>query len=127
MYYLSADKTTSSLAYFTFNAHNVSFLKPDVARKNFRYRSYHIAKLIRKIPEKYEDKKLSESQGNFRRRRSRVDHVFIMEQIQNNSYKQNLGLRTLFINFKQTYDSISKEMLHAALMRLGYPRKIITS
>lgn len=56
--------------------------------------------------EKLTENSIGDYQCGFRSNRSNIDQVFIIKQIQDNSYEHNLPLHIMFIDFKQAYDSV---------------------
>lgn len=83
-----------------------------------------LAKIIRNRLEKYHNEKVGEYQGGFKAGRSTIDQIFIMKQIQQNTYEQNLSLHCLFVDYRQAYDSINRKMLSWALRKLEVPEKL---
>lgn len=85
----------------------------------------YLKKTIRKRLKRYEEETVGEYQGGFRSGRSTTDQIFTLQTLQNNSWDRNLPLYILFIDFKQAYDSITREKLYEALGKLRIPNKLI--
>ena len=56
---------------------------------------------------------LSQERNGFRRNRSTTDNIFIMRQILEKCYECNIEMHVLFIDFKQSFDSVDRQKDHA--------------
>lgn len=83
-----------------------------------------LANILKGRLNEYHQNIVGEYQGGFKKGRSTVDQIFIMKQIMHSSYEQNLSLHMLFIDYKQAYDSVQREMLLKAMKYLQIPRKL---
>lgn len=54
-----------------------------------------------------------------------ADHIFSVRQMLEKTFKHNVALYHLFIDFKQSYDSINREKMYKSLRNLGIPRKLV--
>lgn len=68
---------------------------------------------------------IGQYQCGFRKNRSVMDQVFVLKQIIDNSIDQNLPLHILFIDFKQAFDSITREVVYKSLKNIQVKEKII--
>jgi len=50
---------------------------------------------------------VSQEQNGFRRNRSTADNILIMRQISEKCYEYNIEMHVLFIDFKQSFDSLT--------------------
>ena len=72
----------------------------------------------------YAEDLLSQEQNGFRRNRSTVDNIFIMQQVLEKCYDYNIGMHVLFIDFKQAFDSVDRQKTIQILEELRIPNKI---
>ena len=63
-------------------------------------------------------------QCGFRRRRSTTDHIFCIPQILEKKWELNETVHQLFMDFKETYDSVRSEVLYNILVVFGIPMKL---
>ena len=54
-----------------------------------------------------------------------TDHIFYICQILEKKCEYNEAVHQLFINFKKTYDSVSREVLYNILIEFGIPKKLV--
>ncbi|XP_016657354.1 uncharacterized protein LOC107882852 [Acyrthosiphon pisum] len=80
--------------------------------------------LLRRL-EIYAEDTLTEYQTGFRRRKSTMDHIFTIRQVMEKFYEYNKDLHILFVDFKQTYDSIDRDQLWITPTNFGIPRKLV--
>jgi hypothetical protein len=78
--------------------------------------------LSRVIP--YADEITGDHQCRFRRNISTTDQTFYIRQILENKWGYNGTVHQLFIDFKDAYDSVRKEVLYNILTEFGIPRKL---
>lgn len=64
-------------------------------------------------------------QSGFTRGRSTTDHIFALRIVMEKYYEFNIDLHMLFVDFRQAYDSINREVLWQALDELLIPGKYI--
>ena len=67
-----------------------------------------------------------ESQCGFRANRGTTDTVFVLRQIQEKCWEQNMGLFVAFIELTKDFDTVSREGLWKILAHLGCPPKFLT-
>lgn len=79
--------------------------------------------LNRLIP--YEKDIVGEYQAGFTKGKSTLDQIHIAEQLMEKSYEFNQDLFILFIDYKQAYDSITRESLLAVMLKFGIPEKMV--
>lgn len=68
---------------------------------------------------------LGEYQSGFRSDRSTTDHIFSLRLTLEKAYEYDIDLYHLFIDFKQAYDSVDRNKLLKALLKLGIPKKLV--
>jgi len=66
--------------------------------------------------EKYATDIIGEYQSGFIRGKSTTNHIFTIRQIMEKYYEYNNELHTIFVDFKQAYNSINRDQLWIALM-----------
>jgi len=64
-------------------------------------------------------------QCGFRRNRSTIDHIFCIRQIVEKKWEYNEEVHHLFIDFKEAYDSVRREVLYKILIEFGIPRNLV--
>ena len=64
---------------------------------------------------------LPESQCGFRRHRGCADAIFSVRQLVEKSYEHRSKLFCVFVDLRKAYDSVPREALWQALLRLGVP------
>jgi hypothetical protein len=57
--------------------------------------------------------------------RSTTDKIFCIHQILEKNWEYNETVQQLFIEFKEGYDSIRREVTHNILVEFGIPMKLI--
>jgi hypothetical protein len=70
----------------------------------------------------YAEEILGEYQCGFRANRSTTDHIFTIRQTQEKAYEYNIHPHNLFLDFKQTFDSVNRDRMLNGLMILGIPK-----
>ena len=63
--------------------------------------------------------------GGFRTGRSTTDQLFIIRQIMEKAWEYNISIHQLFVDFKQAYDSIRRNIIFNIMEEFGIPRKLI--
>ena len=76
--------------------------------------------LSRLIP--YAEEVIGDHQCGFQRNRSTTDHIFCIRQILEKKWEFNEAVHQFFIDFKKTYNSVRREVLHNILIAFGFPR-----
>jgi hypothetical protein len=61
----------------------------------------------------------------FRRNRSTTDLIFCIRQILEKKWEYNESVHQLFIDFKEAYDSVRREVLYNILIEFGVPMKLV--
>src|ERR1700761_1702839 len=64
-------------------------------------------------------------QCGFRNGRSTTDQLFIIRQIMEKAWEHNISIHHLFVDFKQAYDSIIRNVLFGIMEEFGIPSKLI--
>jgi exonuclease III len=64
-------------------------------------------------------------QAGFTEGRSTTDQIFCLRQIIQKAHEMNMEVLNLFIDFKQAYDSIIREVLWKEMARFRFPVKLI--
>ncbi|CAH1721690.1 unnamed protein product [Aphis gossypii] len=73
----------------------------------------------------YTDEIVGDYQSGFRKNKSTTDHIFVLRQVMERSYEYAKDLHMVFIDYKQAYDSIDREILWKILKNFGLPTKLI--
>ena len=68
---------------------------------------------------------LSHEQNGFRRNRLTTHNIFIMRQILEKCYEYNIEMPVLFIDFKQSFDSVDRQKIIQILQELRIPNKFV--
>lgn len=68
---------------------------------------------------------IGEYQCGFRPGRSVVDQLFVLREIQAESYEHKLSTHLLFIDFKQAYDRVNRRCLFQAMEELNITKKLV--
>jgi hypothetical protein len=76
--------------------------------------------LARQTP--YADEIIGDHQCGFWHNRSMTDQIFYIWQILEKKWEYNGTVYQLFIDFKKTHDSVSREVLYNNLTEFGIPR-----
>jgi len=56
---------------------------------------------------------------------STIDHIFCIRQILEKKWEYNEEVHQIFIDFKQAYDSVRREVLYKILIEFGIPKKLV--
>ncbi len=81
--------------------------------------------ILNRINDKITPNILPETQCGFRNNRSTMDMVFSLRQIQVKSKEQNTELYTVFIDFTNAFNTVSREELWKVLKNFGCTEKVI--
>jgi hypothetical protein len=73
----------------------------------------------------YAEEIIGDHQCGFRRNRSTTGHIFSIRQILEKKWEYNEAVGQLFIDFKQAYDSVRREVLYNILIEFGIPMKLV--
>jgi hypothetical protein len=73
----------------------------------------------------YADEIIGDHQRIFRRHRSTTDQIFHIRQILEKKWKYNGTVHKLFIDFKEAYYSVRREVLKNILVEFGIPSKLV--
>ena len=68
---------------------------------------------------------IGDYQCGFMSGKSTIDHIFTVKQLVEKHYEFDNDLHLLFIDYKQAYDSINREVLWDTLITFGIPAKIV--
>jgi hypothetical protein len=71
----------------------------------------------------YAEEIMGEYQGGFQRERSTVDQIFMMRQIMEKCWEQNIDVYYLFIDFQSAYDTIWRKEIWSEMHKSGFPKK----
>ncbi|KAJ4445892.1 hypothetical protein ANN_12578 [Periplaneta americana] len=82
-----------------------------------------IAKGRRLTP--YVDEIIGDHQCGFRRNRSTIDQIFCIRQILEKKWENKGTVHQLFIDLKNAYDSVKREVLYNILIEFGIPKKLV--
>jgi hypothetical protein len=61
----------------------------------------------------------------FRHNKSTIDHIFCIYQILGKKWEYNEAVHQLFIDFKEAYDSVGREVLYNILIEFGILMKLV--
>ena len=73
----------------------------------------------------YSEEIIGDYQCGFRNGRSTTDQLFIIRQIMEKAWEHNISIHQLFVDFKQAYDSIIRNVLFGIMEEFGIPSKLI--
>jgi len=73
----------------------------------------------------YAEEVIGDHQCGFRRKGSTTDNIFCIRQILEKKWEYNEAVHQLFIDFKQAYDSVRREVLYNILIEFGIPKKMV--
>jgi hypothetical protein len=73
----------------------------------------------------YADEIMGDHQCGFGHNRSTTDQIFYIRQILEKKWEYNGTVHQLFIDFKNAYDSVRREVLYNILIEFGIPRKLV--
>jgi hypothetical protein len=68
---------------------------------------------------------IGDHQCEFRCNKSTTDQIFYIRQILEKKWEYNGTVHQLFIDFKEAYDSIKREVLYNILVEFGIPKKLV--
>lgn len=71
------------------------------------------------------ERELGQYQCGFRKYRSTIDQILTLKQVVNNGIEQNLTLLAIFIDSKQTYDTVIREKVFKAMSDMGINGNLI--
>jgi hypothetical protein len=54
-----------------------------------------------------------------------IDHIFCVHQILEEKWEYSETIHQLFIDVKEAYDSVRREVLYNILMEIGIPMKLV--
>ena len=84
-----------------------------------------LAKILLARLQQVASKILPESQSGFRARRSTIDPIFTLRQLQEKSIEQQRPLYMVFIDFTKAFDTIDRELLWKLLEHYGCPDIVV--
>jgi hypothetical protein len=87
------------------------------------YKNVSYILLSRLIP--YAEEIMGDHQCGFRRNRSTTDHMFCIRQIVEKKWEYNEAVHQFFIDFKNAYDSVRREVLCNILIEFGILMKLV--
>jgi hypothetical protein len=68
---------------------------------------------------------IGDHQCGLRRNRSTTDQIFYIRQILEKKWEYNGTVHQLFIDIKEAYNSIKREVLYNILLEFGVPKKLV--
>jgi Reverse transcriptase (RNA-dependent DNA polymerase)/Endonuclease/Exonuclease/phosphatase family len=84
-----------------------------------------LTSLILKRLKEYGEREIGEYQNGFRTGRSTVDAIHTLTQVIEKCYERDIDLHVIFIDFKQAFDSLKRNIMIKDAKRLGVPAKLI--
>lgn len=84
------------------------------------------ARIILVRLQKLAERVYPESQCGFRAERSTIDMIFSLRQLQEKAREQNMPLYVAFIDLTKAFDTVSREGLYMALLKIGCPPKLLS-
>jgi hypothetical protein len=85
-----------------------------------------LSKILAKRLNPYTEEILGDYQRGFRRDRSTTDQIFVLKNILEKCYEYNITLHQLFIDFKQAYDSVTRNYLYSIKRQFQILKKLIS-
>ena len=73
----------------------------------------------------YMEQIIGDYQCGFRSGRSTTDQIFIMRQLIEKCWEQNIDTHHLFLDFESAYDSVLKDEIWEPMHHIGFPEKLI--
>jgi hypothetical protein len=80
------------------------------------------SKILAKRLNPYIEEILGDYQCGFRRDRSTTDQIFVLKNILEKCYEYNIALHQLLIDFKQAYDSVTRNNLYSIMRQFQIPK-----
>jgi len=90
---------------------------------NTAYKIFSKILLKRLMP--YVDKNIGNYQCCFRKRKSIIEQLSIIEQSIEKRFEYRQNIWQLFIDFKKSYDNIHRESLYNIMFEFGFPKKLV--
>ena len=84
-----------------------------------------MAKVVQSRLSKLAEDVLTESQCGFRQKRSTIDMIFSIRQIQEKAIEQEQELYMVFVDFRKAFDTVDRYMLWKVLKIFGCPETLI--
>ena len=84
-----------------------------------------VARVVQNRLQVLAEDELPESQCGFRRNRGCADAIFSVRQLVEKSYEHRSKLFCVFVDLRKAYDSVPREALWQALLRLGVPPQAV--
>jgi sorting nexin-29 len=73
----------------------------------------------------YAEELIGEYQNGFRNNRATTDNIFVMRQIFEKCHEYNIELYILYIDFKQAFDTLKRQIMLQRLQETGISNKLI--
>jgi purine nucleoside phosphorylase len=73
----------------------------------------------------YAEEIIWDNQCGFRRNRSTTVHILCIRQILEKKWEYKTAVNPLFIDFKETYDSVRREILYNIIIEFGIPMTLV--
>jgi sorting nexin-29 len=84
-----------------------------------------LTNIIRLKLEPYTENVIGEYQTSFRIGRSTIDQLFTVKQILEKCWEHSIKVYQIYVDFKQAYDSINREMLYKIMYDVGITNKLV--
>jgi hypothetical protein len=73
----------------------------------------------------YVDEIIGDNQCGFRRNRSTTIPIFCIRQLLEKKWEYDQRVHQLFLDFKEAYDSVRRDVLYTTVMEFGAPMKLV--
>jgi sorting nexin-29 len=84
-----------------------------------------IAAVINKRLNQYAEELTGEYQNGFRNNTATTDNIFVICQMFEKCHEYNIELYILYIDFKQAFDTVNRQIMLQRLQETGIPNKFI--
>lgn len=83
------------------------------------------SKIQLELPQPIADERFGEYQCGFRKYKSTIGQLSVIEQIMEKKYEYRKNLWQVFMDFNKAYDSIKRDSLHNIMYEFGFPKTLI--
>jgi hypothetical protein len=82
--------------------------------------------ILAKYIEPFAENILGEYQCGFRKGCSTMDHIFTIKQVLEKCYEQNINIHQLYIDFRQVFNTITKQFISEVMAKFKISSKVIS-